>query len=181
MRKRENNMAFVPSPEKIKDIVRRRLLSLPIGVKAGFPSVLTQEPVSWLSFGDDKLLVLIFIDKADQERIQLYKKRNIQPFPGLITIEKNIAAAIRLENSRNNIFANCSVVNSISFSLGPDCTVVISDHSQILNGTDIGDIEYKIRLAYIVSFGFEITYENVYEYLEDLIAYSIKQWRHTNG
>ncbi len=174
-------MAFVPSPEKIKDIVRRRLLSLPIAVKAGFPSVLTREPVSWLSFGDDKLLGLIFIDTADQERIQLYKERNIQPFPGLITTDKSLPAGIRLENSRNNTFSNCSVVNSISFSIGPDCTAVISDHSQILTGTDIGDIEYTVRLAYIVSFGIEITYENVYEYLEDLIAYSIKQWRHTNG
>jgi hypothetical protein len=171
---------FVPSSEKIKDILRRRLLSLPIGVKVGFPSILTNEPVSWLTFGDDKLMGVIFIDKADQERIRINSERNIQPFPGLITTDKSVPAAIRLENSRNNIFSNCNVTNSISFSIGPDCTIIILDHSQVLKGTEIGDIEYKISLSYIVSFGNEITYDNVYEYLEDLIAYSIKQWRHND-
>ena len=153
-------MAFVPSSEKIKDIVKRRLLSLPIGIKAGFPSVLTQEPVSWSSFGDDKLLGLFFIDKADQERIQLYKERSIHPFPGLITTDKGVSAGIRLENSRNNLFSHCSVKNSISFSVGPDSTAIIFDHTQILKGTDIGDIEYKVQVAYIVSSGVEITPEN---------------------
>lgn len=174
-------MAFVQSSEKIKDIVRRRLLSLPIGAKAGFPPVLTREPVKWLSFGDDKLLGLIFINEADQERIEHYRERNINPFPGLITTDNSVPAAMRMEKSRNNTFSNCTIVNSISFSIGQDCTIIISDHSQILKGTEIGDIEYMVPLAYIVSFGIEITYENVYEYLEDLIAYSLKQWRHPNG
>ena len=109
--------------------------------------------------------------------MEINKEKNIHPFPGLITTDNNIPAAIRLENSRNNIFSRCKVINNISFSIGPDCTVVILDHSQVLKGTDIGDIEYTVSLSYIVSFGNEITYENVYEYLEDLIVYSIKQWR----
>lgn len=174
-------MAFEPSPEKIKDIVKRRLLSLPADLKASFPTVITQEPLSWVSFGEDNLLGLIFIDAPDQKRIQQFKERNLHPFPGLITTDKGVPCVFRLENSRNSIFSNCKVENSISFCIGPDSTAVILEHSQILRGTDAGDIAYKVHLGYVVAFGIEITPDNAYEYLEDLIAYSIKQWRGTNG
>lgn len=175
-------MTFVPSYERIKDIIGRRLSSLSTLDKTESPSMLIKDQEDWLYIGDEKKLALIFFDKADQDRIKLCKERDNNPFPAFMTTDKDIPCAIRLEdNSRNNRFSNCSVQNFYSFSVGTDCTAIISNHTQILDGTDIGSIQYSVKLAYIVSFGNEITPENVYEYLEDLIAYSIKQWRHSGG
>ena len=174
-------MAFTPSAERISDIVKRRLLTIDPDLRKSFPKILSEASLHWLSFGDTILFGLIFIDDLNMQRINAFRKRNLDPFPGLITSDKAVPAAFRIEKARNNVFSGCTVKNSFSFSIGQDSTIIITNHSQILEGTEIGDIEYKVPLAYIISFGAEITTENAYEYLEELMAYSIKMWRRHNG
>ena len=174
-------MGFKPSDEKIRDIIKRRLLAVDPDLKKNFPRIFAEPTVQWLSLGDDILFGLIFIDEINKQRINKFKQRNLHPFPGLMTSDSTVPAAFRIEKSRNNVFSGCTVKNSFSFSIGQDSTIVITDHLQVLTGTEVGDIEYKVPLAYVVSFGDEITDENAYEYLEELIAYSIKIWRPSNG
>jgi hypothetical protein len=69
------------------------------------------------------------------------------------------------------------VENLYSISLGPDSTIVLLDHTQTIITKELGQYKYKIDLAYIISFGNEITPTTVYGYVEDVIAYSISSWR----
>jgi hypothetical protein len=170
-------MIFQPSAEKIKDILKRRLLSVVPDIKVGFPSILSEKSLQWLLFGDEHLFGVVFIDDIQKRRITDYEKKRLQPFPGLITTDTTIPAAFRSENARNNIFSGCAVENTTSFSIGSDSTLIIIDHTQLLRQTEVGDIEYRVQLAYIVSFGSEITFENAYDYFEELVAYSVSTWR----
>jgi hypothetical protein len=168
-------MAFKASNDRIKNILGRRLCPLKPG--EGAPPILDGRPTSWITFGDEHFLGLLLVDKEAMARIASYVTKNFHPLPGFITTDREQKAAFRVEKSKNGIFSQCVVTNLFSFSLGPDTTFVVVGHRQILKGTAEGDLEYEVPLAYIVSFGEEITNENVYEYLDDLIAYSVKSWR----
>lgn len=146
-------MGFKPSDEKIRDIIKRRLLAVDPDLKKNFPRILAEPTVQWLSVGDDILFGLIFIDENNKQRINKCKERNLHPFPGLITSDSTVPAAFRIEKSRNNVFSGCTVENFFSFSIGQDSTIVITNHLQVLTGTEVGDIEYKVPLALVASPG----------------------------
>ncbi len=162
--------------EKIKEIIERRIITAPIDFKVSFPDVIKGE-AHWISFANDKVFLLVFLDSIEMQRIQEYSRKGYDPFPGLITTEPSVSAMMRMENSRNNFITGCSVSGMYSFSIGQDSTFIIQDHSQILQTKEIGEIRYKIPLTYIISFGENIAEENAYQSLDKLIAYSIKVWR----
>lgn len=49
-----------------------------------------------------------------------------------------------------------------------------------INLVNLGLYTYYIKLAYIIIFGDEIKHDNVCEFLDDLISYSINIWRSSN-
>jgi hypothetical protein len=170
-------MTFQPSAEKIKGILKRRLLPILPDLNIGFPNILSEESPKLLLFGDGHLFGVVFIDDTQIKTIMDYQKRGLWYFPGFITTDTTVPAAFRVENVRNNIFSGNTVKNSTSFFIGSDSTLIIIDHTQFLRQAEMGEIEYKIPLAYLVSFGSKITFENAYDYLEDLVAYSVSKWR----
>jgi len=54
---------------------------------------------------------------------------------------------------------------------------VLQNHTQSINIKELGSQEYTVDLTYLVAFGDEINGLSFYDYLEDLIAFSVKQWR----
>ena len=173
-------MSTTSIQEKINEIVKRRLIEIDSKTRAEFPPVLSIRSVTWwLIFEDKKFIGLVFIDATGMARIEEYKSRGLTPFPGLVlaTDDKSIQCAFRIDSSKNGVFTKCTVKNMVSFSIGQDSTFMVSDHHQSLEKTEAGDLSYNVPLAYFVSYGSEITADNIYEYLEDLIAYSIKIWR----
>lgn len=155
-----------------------KLLFVPPEIKSFLPSILSKVPVTTFTFLTDTYFLLVFIDSEAVKRIKLFLEKGFDPFPGLIKPEElSVGAAFRVEKARNTFCASNKVTNIYSFSLGKDSTIILQDHKISVNAKDIGDIEYTIDLAYIISFGDEININNFYDYIEDLVAYSFKQWR----
>jgi len=173
-------MVFQSSADIVKDILKRRLLSAGQILKGSFPSILSERSPQWLLLGDDHIFAVIFIDDVEKRQIADFQKRVSQPFPGLMTTDPTVPAAFKLQNARNSIFSNCTVENTTSFSMGPDSTIIVIDHRQVLRRTEIGDIEYRVPLGYLISFGPEITSGSVFDFFEELVAYSVSQWRSPN-
>jgi hypothetical protein len=120
--------------------------------------------------------MVVFLDPGDENRINEYRSKRFDPFPGLITFG-NLGSAFRVEKSRYMLIQSCSVENAYALSLGNDSTIIMVDHKQSIKTQELGRVEYHIPLAYIVSYGDEINKATVYEYFEGLIAYSINMWR----
>ncbi len=162
--------------EKIKEIIERRIIDASDDLKNYFPEAIQNE-VRWVAFSNENLIILIFLDISEMERIQKFSKKGYDLFPGFITTEENVSAGMRMSNSKYGLVKGCMISGMYSFSVGPDCSFIVQDHSQSLKTNEAGDIAYRIPLAYVVSFGEENTESNCYETLEDLVSYSIKDWR----
>lgn len=162
--------------EKIKKIIESRIITAPFDFKTNFPDVIKGE-VHWIAFANEKLILLVFLDAVQMRRVVDYDQRGFEPFPGLITTEPSLSAMMRMEKSKNNFVTGSSVSGMYSFSIGQDSTFIIQDHTQKLKTKEMGEVEYKVPLAYIISFGEDIEEDNAYQSLDELIAYSIKVWR----
>jgi hypothetical protein len=161
---------------KIDTIIGNRLIRVPTEVKKTFPSILKGEGIWRLTVNESYYLMVSFPSFDDDDRIQDFLKRGLNPFPGLVTTKEE-KAAFRIDKSKNIYLKSCSVVNSYSFSLGKDSTIILEDHTQIADIVSYGKIEYKLPLSYIVSYGEEINRVTVYEYFEGLVVHSAKLWR----
>ncbi len=174
-------MTFSPSIDEIREIVEKRLIYVDGSIRDIFPDVLKTSPLYWMSFGNDNLLSLIFVFEADMERIRSFQDNNFEPFPGLFTTDTAGPSAFRLEGSQLSVIEQVTVRNGYAFSIGNDSSFTVLDHTQIMETKDVGSLTYRIPLAYFVSFGQEITPDNAYEALDELIAFSVKMWREADA
>jgi len=163
--------------KRIKTIVEERLIRVTPEIKEILPTIF-REKIDFFTVLTDTHMVLDFIDEAEKERIQKLIEKNIHPFPYLIKPEETAGGcAFRFEKTKYALIEDCTVENMFSFSLGKDSTIILRNHTQIVNTRELGIYKYLIQLAYIISFGDEINRHNFYGALEDLIAYSLKTWR----
>jgi hypothetical protein len=135
----------------------------------------------WLSFGDDRLFGLCFLNPGDIDRVKEFQSKGWDPFPGLFSTDVNVPAAFRLERSRMTWVESYTVKNSAAFSIGPDTTFIVINHTQELEIPEIGHVSYKLPLAYFISFGTAIAPEGAYQALDELVAYSVKTWADRQG
>jgi hypothetical protein len=163
--------------DQISQILERRLVRVSPSVRKFLPPVLSSPKVSWAIFPTDAYLLVVFLSDQDKRRIQTLIAQKYHPFPGLITQAPNVGAAFRVESSRNIVIQSCTAKNIYTLWLGKDSTVILEDHTQSVDTQELGQYEYKISLAYVISYGDEINEVTVYDYLEDLIAYTISGWR----
>ena len=161
---------------KITSIIEKRLVHAPSEMKNKFPEVLKQMPIQWLSIMEQKYFMIVFLTPQERQRVNEFTNKRLNPFPGLITTG-NEGAAFRFEKSRHMLVRSCKISNSFTFSLGRDSTILLEDHSQDIKTQDLGHISYKIPLAFIISYGEEINKTSLYDYLENLVAYSTNLWR----
>lgn len=161
--------------EKIKGIIERRLLGASAEFSESFPDVLKHE-VRWICFSNEQLLMLMFLDEPESARIQDFDSKGYNLFPGLFTTEQTGGAMMGMSNSRNGVVSGCTSSGMNSFAIGPDCTFIVQNHTQILKTNELGEIKYTVPLAYFISFGEEITENSAYKSLEELVVYSIKSW-----
>lgn len=165
-----------PEPGRITSIIEKRLVHAPSEAKITFPPVLKQDRVLWATISEPEYLMVVFLTAEDEKRINECVSKRINPFIGLITTGAQ-GAAFRVEKARYTTMKSCSVSNSFAFSLGPDSTILLEDHHQTIQTSDIGAVSYTVPLAYIISYGDEIDHATVYEYFEGLVAYSTNIWR----
>jgi hypothetical protein len=164
---------------KITKLIERRIIEVSPEIKKSFPEVV-QDEVRWVAFSDDKLIYLMFLDAKEMERIEEFSEKGFDLFPGFITTNEEISTAIRFTNSKYGFVSGNSVSGMYSFSVGHDSSFVVQGHRQSLKTNEIGEINYTIPLAYVVSFGEDISETNIYKTLEELVSYSIKAWRENN-
>lgn len=164
------------NPDKIKEIIEQRFTQAPAIIKKSFPDVLQNSPISWITLSPPDYLMVVFLNPGYENRIKEYTSKRYDPFPGLITLE-NKGAAFRVDKSRNMLIQSCTVNNSYALSLGSDSTIILSNHKQSIKTQELGQVDYDIPLAYIVSYGDEINKATIYDYFDGLIAYSINIWR----
>ena len=163
--------------ERVKTIIQRRLARVPPSRRAYFPAVLSRDPINWAIIPGAGFLLVAFLSEQEENRIQDLIERGFDPFPGLITQDPDARSAFSMENSRNIVLQHTEVENAYSISLGPDSTIILQEHRQIITTNELGRYEYTVALAYLISYGDEIYPSSVYDYLEDLIAYSISLWK----
>jgi hypothetical protein len=169
-------MSFKISPEKLKDILARRLTGVTDEAKIGFPEFLKRQ-VQWTAFSNEQLLALIFIPPDDIERVLSLQQKNLEQFPGLFTTSKGLPVAFRFERTRFAVVRDCSIENLYSFFLGEDSSIIVVNHTQTVQTKEIGLVKYNVPLGYFIGFGNQLSQENAYEILEELIVYSLKIWR----
>ncbi|MCJ7632007.1 hypothetical protein MUP77_06390 [Candidatus Bathyarchaeota archaeon] len=159
--------------ERIRDIVQKFFSSR---ASFSFPLSLSRPEDSFFSFSTNSYYVLALVNQDERKRIDNLMRRSFHPFPGLIKPDDVIAGtAFKVENARNMLIERCAVKNMFTLSLGKDCTVIITQHTQSINTSELGQYEYTIILAYIVSFGDEININNFHDYLRDTISYSLNK------
>lgn len=154
-----------------------KLANIPDELKDNVPKVLTHSNYVVTNLTGEYCLVVFVQDKEEFERIEKFEKQGVEPFPGLILPQdRDRPTAMAFNRSRNFYLNGNKVTNLYSLKLGKDCTVVIQNHKQSIRTKEFGKVEYTIGLAYLISFGNEITLYNFYDYLEDLILFSWKTW-----
>jgi hypothetical protein len=168
--RQKNNIPI--DTEKIKAIIEKRLVQAPSNLKATFPPVLRQDRVLFAIISQPECLI---VAAEEEKQFNEFVSKQIDPLVGLITtgLER---AAFRVERAKCVTARSCTVTNSFSLSLGPDSTILIEDHHQVIEAADIGLVSYTVPLAYILSYGDEIDCSTVYGYLESLVVYSTNIW-----
>jgi len=166
---------------RIKEIIKRRLIKIPSKVRKIFPEILSQPKISIKIIITKSYVLIVFLgpEENDRRKKDLIRKK-LSTFPGLIAKDNKSKAAFRLEG-KNTLITSCTIGNMFSLSLGKDSTAILCDHKQVLDTEEFGHYEYNIELAYVISFGDEINQDSVYKYFDELVAYSIDQWRIEHG
>lgn len=162
--------------KQINKILHLRLLDGPKSIKNYLINLVGDE-FGVYSIKTQYLMGVFILSKQELERVRSFEAQNYIPFPALYTTKEGTPAAFRFDRSRNIYIKSNTIKNSIALSIGQDSTVILENHNQSISTQEIGDVNYEIGLGYLVSFGQEIDEFNVYEYLDELIAYSIKSWR----
>jgi hypothetical protein len=160
---------------RIKSTIEKRLIQAPPDIQAVFPPVLRQGRALSAIISEPEYLMVAFLTVEQEKQFGKCISRKTNPFPGLITTGRE-RAACRVEKAICATARSCVITNCFSFSLGADSTIILEDHHQIIETDTIGTVSYTVPLAYIVSYGDDIDQITVYEYLENLVAYSINMW-----
>jgi len=167
---------FILDNKKLRSIIEKRLFAPLCEINKLFPPPLCEPQFSVITIHTEDYFILCFVDPDEKKRIDDLMDKNYYPFPGLICTEAPPISPIILENARNVIFHSCTAYFEPSFILKKDSTVILINYKQHVNTVEMGEYHYNIKLAYLISFGNELTFDNIYETIDELLAYSVKQW-----
>jgi hypothetical protein len=124
---------------KIKELIDRRIIYAPKEIKEILPTVIRDE-VRWVAFSNKELMLLTFLDVEGMKRVQEYSNKGYDLFPGFIATSEGISAGIRMTKSKYGFVSGCSISGMYSFSVGPDSTFVVQNHTQTLKTNELGEI-----------------------------------------
>jgi len=162
---------------KLKQILKSRLFSIPEEIRNFLPPILRSQKINWFITSDDDYFLLSFGDDSEQKRINENASKNLHPYPGLISKDDQLKTAFKINKAKNIFIEDCVVDNVFSFSPSKDSTIIICNHTQKLNIEGLGINSFVMKLGYLIFFGDEINFFNLYENLDDLIASSVSRWR----
>lgn len=161
---------------RLLDIVEGVLLKPEKGPGKGWPQVLKGGSATWFAVPEEAYFMLAVVSAGEVDRIKALRSKGVVPFPGLISPSGFENTAFNLDGRRDVHMRDCEAENVYSFHLGGDATVIVENHRQSLETPELGSYEYRVELAYLLSYGDEITPDSLVEHLEDLVALSISLW-----
>jgi hypothetical protein len=163
---------------KIRTVIEECLRKIPKTEYMRLPKVLSEKgQTRFFILSTDEFVIIDFLDDEEAKRISDLKEKKYTPFPGFIkpkTVE--MSAAFRFEKAKYAFLKGCSINNMFSFSLGKDSTIIIQDHKQLIKTEGLKEYSYTIKLAYLISFGDEITQSTIYDVVKDLMLESFRTW-----
>lgn len=162
--------------ESTKDIIKKRLINVPVELETIFPSILFQKNSTIHYYLTDRYLSVSFVHKNMLDDITKLKKQNFPPFIGLIANTTKDSICYKLGNC-NNFLKNSYIKKPFGFFIEKNSSLIIDNFTLDINIPELGHIKYTIDLAYLISFGKIINKYNVINYLDNLIAYSVKMWK----
>ncbi len=161
---------------RLPDIVEGMLLKPENGPGEGWPEVLKTVSSTWFAVPEEAYFILAVVSEGEVDRIKELRAKGMAPFPGLISPSGIENTAFNLDGQRDVLMRDCEAENVYSFHLGSDAAVIVENHRQSLETPELGSYEYHVELAYLLSYGEEVTPDTVLEHLEDLVALSISLW-----
>lgn len=161
----------------LRKILKIRFKDAPPEIKCCFPKVILEERLKYFLMKSNKYILLIFVDDDDKRRIEEMIEQKRDPFPGLMTYNPSSQFLYKLDGSRNLSLQHCVVSGAFTFLYGADTTVILKNHQQTIDITEWGSFQYTIKLAYLITYGKEITDDNELDIIDELISYSINEWR----
>jgi predicted dehydrogenase len=165
------------SNQEIHNIIDSRLFKAADSVKKRFPNSISSGSGFYVDFGNEKLHVILFLDRSEKDSLDARLQKRYDPFPGLLTTEEGIGAAFRFENSKNCIIEGFVVNNSYALSLGKNSSIVLVDHNQEIKTDELGVLKYKIDLGFIITFPGDSSPFDLNDAFDDLISYYISTRR----
>lgn len=164
--------------DELRSVVEECLRLVPKTEYERLPDVLLEKgQTRFFILINDKFIIIDFLDDEEAKRISTLNEKGYFPFPGLIKPDQlEMSAAIRFEKAKNALVQGCSFNNIFSFSVGKDSTIIIQNHKQKIRTEELGESNYTIKLAYLISFGDEITPSNIYDVVRDLMLESFRKW-----
>jgi hypothetical protein len=162
--------------QKILLLVKEKLLKAPGEVKKTLPPILSRSDAVPFFYDGEFYCILAIVTKDELKKLKALVKNGESPFPYLVK-PKNVRkpVAIAFTKSRYALVDHVSVKDMFSFSIGEDCTIILNSFTQVVTISKDVDYDYTIDFAYLISFGEEITKNNLSEFVEELIAYSIQR------
>jgi hypothetical protein len=163
---------------KLKTVIENCLKEVPETEWKRLPEVLLEKGrTRFFVLATEEFFIIDFLDDEEAKRISDLQEKGYFPFPGLIKPDQlRMSAAFRFEKAKNALVRNCSVNNMFSFSIGKDSTIIIQDHKQHIKTEELGERDYTIKLAYLISFGVEINRSNLLDNVKELMFESFRQW-----
>ncbi len=125
-------------------------------------------------------MIISFLNPTEKQRVWDLKEHNIHPYFALIR-PSNAKGNVffKLDKSRNTYVGKMTLQDGFGFSIGKDCTLILEELRQSVFFKE-RRYQYDIDLAYVISFGDEITKENLMDSVKDLVSYSFEIWRRSN-
>lgn len=164
--------------QRLLSLAKGSLIEAPEEIKKSLPPILSRSDITPFFYDGEFYFILTFVTNGEAKRLKAIVRRLENPFPYLVkpkVVKKPVAIAFN--KSRYSLIDHVSVKDMFAFSLGKDCTIILNAFKQAVSIDKNTEYEYTIDLAYLISFGDEITKNNLSKSMEDLIAYSIQHWR----
>lgn len=163
--------------KRLRETIVQCLLQVQASDRSRLPKVLQEDNIRWFAQLNTQYMILEFVDDEEIQRLGALSEKKFAQFPGLLKPKgTEMSAAFRFEKMKNVFVQGCTVNNMFSFSLGKDTTVIVQDHKQQFKTPELGDYEYVINLAYLISWGDEINRDTLYATVEDLMKSSFRKW-----
>ena len=163
---------------KFGSVIEETLKKVPHEQYGRLPEVLLEKgQTRYFVLCTEDYVIIDFLDDTEAQRISALQTKGYFPFPGLIKPKPlEMSAAFHFEKTKYAVLQGCSISNMFSFSLGKDSTIVIQNHQQQIKTEELQSSVYTIKLAYLISFGDEITKSNIFDVVKDLLLESFKMW-----